>query len=67
MTRKMNRNAVAEIDPIKEAAEPNADLKKIISCQIDGVDKAIDTAVYALYGLTEDEIKTSYIPQAGRC
>jgi type II restriction/modification system DNA methylase subunit YeeA len=42
----------------KEAAETNPDVKKIISRQIDGVDKAIDAAVYALYDLTEDEIKT---------
>ena len=26
--------------------------------QIEGLDKAIDTAVYELYGLTQDEIKT---------
>jgi hypothetical protein len=32
-------------------------VKKIISRQIAGLDKAIDTAVYALYRLTEDEIK----------
>jgi hypothetical protein len=42
----------------KEAAEPNQQLKTMITRQIDGVDKAIDTAVYALYGLTEEEIKT---------
>jgi hypothetical protein len=29
----------------------------MISRQIDGIDKAIDTAVYGLYNLTEDEIK----------
>jgi type I restriction-modification system DNA methylase subunit len=42
----------------KEAAEPNPDVKKTIVLQTDGVNKAIDAAVYALYGLTEDEIKT---------
>jgi len=41
----------------KEATEPNQQLKTMIARQIDGVDKAIDTAVYALYNLTEDEIK----------
>ena len=41
----------------KEAAELNQQLKTMISRQIEGVDNAIDTAVYALYGLTEDEIK----------
>jgi adenine-specific DNA-methyltransferase len=41
----------------KEAAEPNQQLKTMILRQIEGVDKAIDTAVYALYNLTEDEIK----------
>ena len=40
----------------KEAAEPNQQLKTMIARQIEGVDKAIDTAVYGLYGLTEDEI-----------
>jgi hypothetical protein len=29
----------------------------MISRQIEGVDKAIDRAVYELYNLTEDEIK----------
>jgi type I restriction-modification system DNA methylase subunit len=42
----------------KEAAEPNRQIKTIITRQIDGVDNAIDAAVYALYGLTEEEIKT---------
>ncbi|MDR0444121.1 MAG: hypothetical protein LBH44_12025, partial [Treponema sp.] len=41
----------------KEATEPNQQQKTMISRQIDGVDKAIDTAVYELYNLTEDEIK----------
>ena len=41
----------------KEAAEQNPQLKTMISRQIEGIDKAIDTAVYALYGLSEDEIK----------
>jgi type I restriction-modification system DNA methylase subunit len=41
----------------KEATEPNQHLKTMISRQIEGVDKAIDTAVYKLYKLTEDEIK----------
>jgi hypothetical protein len=29
----------------------------MISRQIEGIDKAIDTAVYGLYSLSEDEIK----------
>jgi type II restriction/modification system DNA methylase subunit YeeA len=41
----------------KEAAELSQHLKTIITRQIDAVDKAIDTAVYKLYNLTEDEIK----------
>jgi adenine-specific DNA-methyltransferase len=41
----------------KEAVEPNQQLKTMISRQIDSVDKAIDTAVYQLYNLTNDEIK----------
>jgi hypothetical protein len=41
----------------KEAAEPNQQLKTMIARQIEGVDKAIDTAVYGLYNLSEDEIK----------
>ncbi|GBU26565.1 hypothetical protein R84B8_00075 [Treponema sp. R8-4-B8] len=41
----------------KEAAEPNKQVKTIISGEIDGVDKAIDTAVYQLYNLTNEEIK----------
>jgi hypothetical protein len=41
----------------KESAEPNQQLKTMISRQIDSVDKAIDTAVYQLYNLTDDEIK----------
>jgi hypothetical protein len=42
----------------KEAAEPNQQLKTMIARQIGGVDKAIDAAVYELYNLSEDEIKT---------
>jgi hypothetical protein len=41
----------------KEAAEPNQQLKTMISRQIEGVEKAIDTAVYGLYDLSENEIK----------
>jgi adenine-specific DNA-methyltransferase len=41
----------------KEATEKSDHLKTVITRQIDAVDKAIDTAVYELYGLTEDEIK----------
>ena len=41
----------------KEAAEPNQQIKTMISRQTEGIDKAIDTAVYALYDLSEDEIK----------
>jgi hypothetical protein len=41
----------------KEAAELSEHLKTVITRQIDAVDKAIDTAVYGLYNLTDDEIK----------
>jgi hypothetical protein len=41
----------------KEAAEPNPQVKTMIARQIEGVDSAIDTAVYDLYGLTAAEIK----------
>jgi len=41
----------------REIAEKNQQLKTMISRQIEGVDKAIDSAVYELYNLTEDEIK----------
>jgi hypothetical protein len=41
----------------KEADEKNQLLKTMIFRQIEGVDKAIDTALYGLYNLTEDEIK----------
>jgi type I restriction-modification system DNA methylase subunit len=41
----------------KEATEPNQQLKTMIARQVEGIDKAIDTAVYGLYNLTEDEIK----------
>jgi hypothetical protein len=41
----------------REAAEPNPQVKTMIARQIEGVDSAIDTAVYGLYGLTDAEIK----------
>jgi hypothetical protein len=41
----------------REYAEQNPQAKKIISRQIDGVDAMIDKAVYALYGLIDEEIK----------
>ena len=41
----------------KEAAEQNQLTKTKISRQIEGINEAIDTAVYGLYNLTEDEIK----------
>jgi adenine-specific DNA-methyltransferase len=41
----------------REYAEQNPQAKKIISRQINGIDKAIDTAVYKLYQLEPDEIK----------
>ena len=40
----------------KEAAEPNQQLNTMIARQLEGIDKAIDAAVYELYGLTENEI-----------
>jgi len=55
-------NLVLLVDKImelkqKEATEKNQQLKTMISRQIEGVDKAIDSAVHELYNLTEDEIK----------
>jgi len=55
-------NLVSLVDKIldlkqKEATEVSEHLKTVITRQIDAVDKAIDTAVYDLYNLTEDEIK----------
>jgi hypothetical protein len=41
----------------KEAAEQNQLTKTKISRQIEGINEAIDTAVYGLYNLSEDEIK----------
>jgi type I restriction-modification system DNA methylase subunit len=41
----------------KEATEKSDHFKTVIARQIDAVDKAIDTAVYELYSLTEDEVK----------
>jgi adenine-specific DNA-methyltransferase len=41
----------------KETAEQNQQLKTMISRQIEGLDNAIDKAVYGLYNLTEDEVK----------
>jgi len=42
---------------LKETTEPNQQLKTMIVRQIEGFEKAIDTAVYGLYNLTEDDIK----------
>jgi preprotein translocase subunit Sss1 len=41
----------------REHNEPNPQTKKILTRQIDAVDRQIDDAVYKLYGLTKDEIK----------
>ena len=41
----------------KEATEPNQQVKTMIARQIEGVDRAIDVAVYKLYELDESEIK----------
>ncbi|MDR3110454.1 MAG: N-6 DNA methylase [Planctomycetaceae bacterium] len=41
----------------QEVLEVSTELKTMISRQIAGVDTAIDTAVYELYGLTDEEIK----------
>jgi len=55
-------NLVSLVDKIlelkkKEVAEKNQQLKTMITRQIEGVNNAIDTAVYELYNLTEDGIK----------
>jgi adenine-specific DNA-methyltransferase len=57
-----HNNLVSLVDKMlelkkKEAAELSEHLKTVITRQIDAVDKAIDTVVYGLYNLTEDEIK----------
>ena len=59
---KTQNNIILLVDKMlelkqKEAKEANQQLKTMIYRQIEGVDKAIDAEVYALYGLTEDEIK----------
>jgi hypothetical protein len=41
----------------KETAEQNHRAKTMISRQIEGVDKAIDTAVYGLYGIAGEEVE----------
>jgi len=41
----------------KETTEQNEQLKTAVTRQIEGIDEAIDKAVYELYGLTEEEIK----------
>ena len=41
----------------KEAAEQNQQAKTMISRQIEGVDKAIDAEVYALYGIAGVEVE----------
>jgi type I restriction-modification system DNA methylase subunit len=60
--KKIQDNFISLVDQMlelkkQEADEPNQQLKKMIARQIEGVDKAIDTAVYELYNLSEDEIK----------
>jgi len=66
LSQKANKtkqdNLVSLVDKMldlkkKEAAEVSDHQKTIITRKIDAVDKAIDTAVYELYNLTEDEIK----------
>ncbi len=39
-----------------KAVEQNPQSRVVVTRQIDGVDKAIDSAVYELYGLSEGEI-----------
>ncbi|MDR2942626.1 MAG: N-6 DNA methylase [Treponema sp.] len=41
----------------KEASEKNQQLKTMITRQIEGLSRTIDSAVYELYGLTEDDFK----------
>jgi hypothetical protein len=60
--KEKHDNLVSLVDKMldlkkKEAAEMSQHQKTVITRQIDAVDKAIDTAVYELYNLTEDEIK----------
>jgi type I restriction-modification system DNA methylase subunit len=41
----------------REATETNTDKKSLIAKQISGIDGAIDSAVYELYGLSEEEVR----------
>lgn len=38
------------------AVEPNPQVRTILQRQIDATDRQIDALVYALYGLTDEEI-----------
>jgi hypothetical protein len=40
-----------------EAAERNTDRKALIAKQISGINRAIDSVVYELYGLSEGEVR----------
>jgi hypothetical protein len=66
LSKKANKakhdNLVSLVDKMlelkqKEASETNQQLKTMITRQIEGVDKALGTAVYQLYNLTDAEIK----------
>jgi hypothetical protein len=41
----------------QESSERNQDRKSLIAKQISGIDEAIDSAVYELYGLSEGEVR----------
>jgi transcription termination factor NusB len=60
--KEKHDNLVSLVDKIlelkkKEVTELSQHLKTVITRRIDAVDKAIDTMVYGLYNLTDDEIK----------
>lgn len=48
---------IPALDVSGKAGKANHDNLAMIARQIEGVDKAIDAAVYGLYGLTDEEIK----------
>ncbi len=50
--------AYAEIEDMVTRIKGLKNAERNLECEIGRVDEAIDGKVYALYGLTEEEIKT---------
>ncbi|MDR1902444.1 MAG: Eco57I restriction-modification methylase domain-containing protein, partial [Treponema sp.] len=60
--KEKHDNLVSLVDKMfslksREHAEPNPQAKTVLQRQIEALDSQIDETVYALYGLTEEEIK----------